>query len=208
MAYLTIQELQAKNVIDDIKNATTEDEIRLQFLLDYCTSLIDAYVGFSFKKEESKVVYIDGEGRNKIALPQRIYNIISIFNSYGYMYNNNTLRILGERQRYILNTYEDFEEGFDNIIITGDFGWETVPEDVINCLIILCNGNYNILNDPEIMESVSGPFDSEKIGDYSYSLKKKINHITGELLRSTGNINVDQILDKYRIQNDFSIGVI
>jgi hypothetical protein len=58
------------------------------------------------------------------------------------------------------------------------------------------------------MESSSGPFESEKIGDYSYSLKKQINNVTGELLRSTGNINVDQILDKYRVVSEYSIGVI
>lgn len=208
MAYLSVNELKEKNVIDEIKNAVAEDDNRLQFLLDYCSSLIDAYVGFSFVKEEDKTIYVDGEGRNKIALPKRIYNIISVRNTDGYSYINSTLRIVGERQRHILNTYETFHEGFDNIEVRGDFGWDTVPEDVINCLIVLCNGNYNILNDAEKMESSSGPFESEKIGDYSYSLKKQINNVTGELLRSTGNINVDQILDKYRVASEFSIGVI
>ena len=208
MAYLSVNELKEKNVIDEIKNAVAEDDNRLQFLLDYCSSLIDAYVGFSFVKEEDKTIYVDGEGRNKIALPKRIYNIISVRNTDGYSYINSTLRIVGERQKHILNTYETFSEGFDNIEVRGDFGWDTVPEDVINCLIVLCNGNYNILNDAETMEHSSGPFESEKIGDYSYSLKKQINNVTGELLRSTGNINVDQILDKYRVPSEFSIGVI
>jgi hypothetical protein len=208
MAYLTVADLKLKNVIDEIKNAVDGDELRLQSLLDHCTSLIDAYVGSTFKSELAKTIYVDGENRNKIALPQRIYNIISVATTDGYMYNNSNLRIAGDKKRAILNVAEDFEEGFDNIEVKGDFGWETVPSEVIDCLVILCNGNYGILNDAEKLENASGPFDSERIGDYSYSLKKQINNITGEQLRSTGNVTVDQILDKYRVANDFYIGVI
>ena len=208
MAYLNVQSLKDKNVIDEIKNSTEEAELRLQSLIDYCSALIDAYVGFSFTKELEKTVYVDGEGRNKIALPKRMYNIISVITTDGYMYNKSKLRIVGERQKTILNTYEDFTEGFDNIEVKGDFGWETVPDAIIDCLVILCNGNYTILNDSEKLENASGPFDSEKIGDYSYSIKKKINNVTGEQISSTGNINVDQILEGFRFQNSFSIGVI
>jgi hypothetical protein len=63
MAYLTIAELKTKSVIDSIKNATTEDDIRLQLLLDYCSALIDSYVGFRFVPETNSSIYVDGEGR-------------------------------------------------------------------------------------------------------------------------------------------------
>lgn len=208
MLYLSVEELKTKNVVDEIKNSLPEDDNRLLSLLKYCTSIIESYVGYAFTSEEDLTIYVDGEGRNKIALPKRIYNIKSVSSVYGYNYSITSLRIVGDSQKYILNLRESFAEGYDNIEVYGDFGWEVVPDEIIECLVILCNGNYNLLNDLQKLESASGPFESEKIGDYQYSLKKGLNNVTGDYIRSTGNTTIDQILDKYRTLNEFSIGVI
>jgi hypothetical protein len=206
MAYLTVSELKNCNVIDEIKNVSSEEEIKLQSLIQYCSSLIDSYVGFSFVKEEDITLYEDGDGNNLIALTKRILEIKSITTTKGTSYNTNNTRIIGNKHNKILNVEEDFEDGVLNLVIVGDFGWESVPLDVVDCLIILCNGNYNILNDGDTLEKLSGPFQQERIGDYSYTLTKRQNSITGDNIDTTGNIQVDQILDKYR--SNFSIGVV
>lgn len=206
MAYLTVEQLKTMNVVDIIKNATAEQDIKVQAVLNYCSSLIDAYVGFSFVEEKDVTIYTDGDGHNKIALPKRIIKITSISTTDGYNYSVSDMRIVGERKKKVLNVKESFDDGCDNLVVVGDFGWETVPQDVIDCLVLLCNSNYNILNDEEVLDKLARPFQQEKIGDYSYTLDKKYNSVTGDNIDTTGNINVDQILDKYR--DDFSIGVV
>lgn len=210
MAYLTIEELKEKTTIDSIKNAPTEDDNRLQLLLDYCSSLIDSYVGFKFESETDTVIYVDGDGEKKLALPKRIYNIISVKNiNDGYMYNSTDLKIVGKNKKQILNLKEEFEEGYgvENLEVRGDFGWEEVPADVINCLIMLCNGNFDYLGDEEKLQHATGPFKREKIGNYEYELKAKTNSVTGSEIETTGNTQVDLILEHYR-EDNFSIGVI
>jgi hypothetical protein len=216
MAYLTIDELKQKSVIDSIRNAGTEDDMRLQLLLDYCTALIDAYVGFSFTPMLNKTIYFDGDDTKKITLPYRIINIISVtalthdypFNAlvdgHPYVYNNTDMRIVGSRQNQILNLRERFQEGEDNLEIICDFGWDTVPDEIINCLVVLCNANYDYLGDEEKLSLASGPFKSEKIANYEYQIKDTSKSENS----TTGNAQVDAILEYYQDQEDFSIGVV
>jgi hypothetical protein len=208
MAYLTVEELKSNpGVTDTIKGTEVEQEVRLQFLLDYCSLLIDSYTQTSFTKSENEIIYIDGTGDNEIRLPKKIYNIKDV-RTYddSLVYSLTDLLIVGNG-RTIFSRTTDFQEGEYNIKITGDFGWATVPQDIINCLILLCNGNFCILDDEEVLTKIAGPFKSEKIGNYSYEIKQRLNTVTGETIDSTGDVKVDQILDKYRISR-LDIGVI
>lgn len=208
MPYLDINELKQLNVIDEIKNATAEDNVRLQYLLDYCTHLIDSYIGYSFVYEPNKTIFVDGEGTNQIALPTRIMNIRSVQTTDGYVYDKNTLHIVGTHNNKILSLRDKFPDGCYNIIVNADFGWERVPKEVIDCLVMLCNGRYESITDSETLSKASGPFKSETIGDYRYEIRSNIDAHTGGLIETTGNAEVDRILKKYIMKNDVFIGVI
>lgn len=206
MSYLTVEELKTRNVIEEIRDANPESDIALQFLIDYCSALIDSYVGFSFVKEEDKTIHVSGEDSKKLALQKRIYNLLAV-KTINKIYNIKNIRIVGDKQKQLLSLDEYFEEGYLNIEVKGDFGWVSVPKDVIDCLVILCNGNFNSILDAESLERASGVFSEERIGDYHYKIDKRMNPFTGEQMDSTGNMRVDQILDKYK-DDDFFIGVI
>lgn len=208
MPYLTVSELREKSSLDSIREAAESANAEIQFLIEYCTALIDSYVGYSFVNEPDRVIYTDGEGTSTIALHKRIYNIISIKDSSGYVYDINSMRIADyAKNRKIINSRERFEDGVENIEVRGDFGWPVVPDDVVMCLVLLCNGNYSYLSDEDKMQQAMGPFKSEKIGNYSYDLKNKVNSVTGEEIDTTGDTRVDLILNKYKSDN-FSIGVV
>lgn len=207
MAYLTIAELKLRSAVDEIKNANSGDDSKLQTLLDYCSLLIDSYVGFSFSKEANKTVYVDGEDSNQIALPQRIITFTSITEiNDSYSYDISKVRIVGDKKRKLISSLEDFKEGFYNLAVVGDFGYEDTPDDVEECLVLLCNGYFNIIDDSDTFKKMTSPFLEEAIGDYRYKLDKKINSVTGENVDTTGNTIVDQILNKYR--DSISIGVV
>jgi len=207
MAYLTVAELKEKSFIGEIINAPVEDDSLLEALIAICSKTVDAYVGYPFVQETGITLYMDGDGNNRLAPQKRILSITSISTiDQAVTYNNSDLKITGDVRRRILNSAESFEDGVDNIVIVGDFGWATVPEDVQDAVALLCNSTYVIITDSSKIGIASGPFTSEKIGDYSYTLDKRYNIDTGTKLDSTGNLEVDLILDKYRIE--FSIGVI
>lgn len=208
MAYLTLEELKSSpGVIYSIREAEVQLDEKLQFLLEYCSLLIDSYTKTSFTKETDKQIFVDGSGHNKIRLPEKIYNIKDVRTYDGYVvYSLNELLIV-DKNKSIFSRNVDFEEGDYNIQVTGDFGWESVPQDIINCLILLCNGNFYILDDEDLLAKIAGPFKSEKIGNYSYDLRQRLNTVTGEAIDSTGDVKVDQILDKYRVDT-IDIGVI
>jgi len=55
--------------VDTIAGVVDEDnDAKLQALLNYCTLLIESYVGFSFALESGKTISIDGDGDNQLAL--------------------------------------------------------------------------------------------------------------------------------------------
>lgn len=194
--------------VDTIAGVVDEDnDAKLQALLNYCTLLIESYVGFSFALESGKTISIDGDGDNQLALPQRIIAITSITNlTSNYSYDINSIRIVGNNQKRLISSLDTFQQGYYNIEIVGDFGYTTVPEDVLDALTLLCNGYFYIIDDSDTLKKMTGPFAQEQIGDYSYKLASKIGSITSDNVDTTGNPNVDQILSKYR--EILSIGVV
>lgn len=196
--YLTVEEYKNRiGVLPEIIQC--EDENKLAFLLEYCSLIINSYTQTTFSSEVDKTIYVDGEGTNKLFLPERIYAIKSI-STYdnSIIYDLKDL-LITDKNMAILSRKYNFDESDQNIKITGDFGWEAVPEDVITCLVLLCNSHFYTIYDDDLYQKIAGPFSSEKIGNYSYQLRDRLNKVTGEEMVTTGDAKVDQILDKYRI---------
>lgn len=202
--YITVDELKQKTNLQEIKDYQNTDF--LEILIRLCSHLIDSYVGYSFTKEEGVSILVDGEGTSKLFLPKRIINVTLVKDiEIDYVYNINDIKIVNDRTAlYVKN--DVFASGIDNIKVVGDFGWEKVPKDVIDAMVILCGSYFYVLQDVDILRIQAGPFKSETIGDYSYQLKDKINSLKGEDEIGTGNQLVDQILQKY--VKDFDVWVI
>lgn len=198
MAYLTIEELKSSpGLLPEIRDS--EDISNLEFLLEFCSFIIDSYTGTTFKNESDKTIYVDGNGSNKLFLPNRIFNIKSVSTFDNTIeYSLKDLVICDNNNSILSRTY-DFPAGDQNIKVFGDFGWELVPKDVILSLVLLCNSYYFTIRDEDILQKISGPFSAEKIGNYSYQLRDRLNKVTGEEMSTTGDFKVDQLLDKYKI---------
>lgn len=193
MAYLTISELKSSNVLDEIKDC---DDLKLQFLLDYCSGLIDAYVENDFYAYPNQSKIVSGEGEKILPLPKRIYNIIQVKDILSNIQYANV--IIKEDNESLYCRDDVFDDDVSNIEVIGDWGWKEVPSDVKLCLIRLCNTHFDNVNDEDTFKKWSSPFKSEKIGNYQYQLKDLTNMITGEEIKTTGDPYVDKILDKYK----------
>lgn len=224
MGYLEVSDLKNKVVLDAIKNCTDDNQI--QYLIDYCTLLIKAYtkVDFTSHANESKLVTCDGE--QIIALPQRMYNLTQVYDIVHSIDYTDHAILLDDGKQILIRELISSSRQFKNLVInnhnyrepnedlyqfniTGDWGWANVPEDVINCLVILCNQNFDKLTNPETISKMGSPFISEKLGNYQYQLRSSYNGSTtqDEVIQTTGDPYVDQVLDLYRI-SDYSIEVI
>jgi hypothetical protein len=203
MGYLTIEELKQGGVTSEILNCN--DHVRIQFLIDYCSAIIDGYTGTDFYSYLNVTKIVDGEGKKTLPLPKRLYNLIEIkdvINNVVY-----TTAKLKSNNREIYCRDDIFDADIENIQIIGDWGWEAVPEKIKNVLISLCNRNFETLGDEEALKRITGPYKKEDIGDYSYELKTSFNLVTGNKIESTGDSTLDMILDDFKI-SDFDIGVI
>lgn len=218
MSYLTIEELKTFNVIPEITSC--EDEPRLQFLIDYCSGIIDGYTEKDFNSYPGLTILVDGDGEKTLALPKRLYKLTQVrdvINNYIYANDNSGWGSNSNGQdntpilRMIPNTiycrHRKFDSDVQNIEVIGDWGYEKVPEKVLLVLVALCNRNFVNLSDPELLKRITGPYQSETLGDYQYALKNTWNSTDREIVQTTGDIYLDEILDKFR-DSDFSIGVI
>ena len=211
MGYLTIAELKACNVISEI--SLCDNDVRVQFLIDYCSGIIDGYTEKDFKSYPGETIMVDGDGEKILALPKRLYKLTrltDILNNYEYINNSygvsNPILRIDSHEIYCRD--QRFDSDIENIQVIGDWGYEKVPEQIILVLVALCNRNFENLADEELLKRVTGPYQSETIGDYQYALKNTWNVSTDrEIIKTTGDIYLDQILDKFR-DSDFSIGVV
>lgn len=76
-----------------------------------------------------------------------------------------------------------FPEGTGNIEVTGTCGWASCPPAIKKAVIILCKTE----NDPTLYQRYS-QFDSERLGDYSYSKSTKF---------LTGVVEADKLILSY-----------
>lgn len=203
MGYLTVDQLLNSNVIADIKNCA--DTNRLQYLIDYCTAIINGYCNTDFNNYPNETILADGEGIQLLNLGKRIYRLESVTDVVTKEIYPNV--IIYSDKRFLFNRESTFSDDCANIEVVGDFGWETVPQDVINVLVALCNMYYGLLNDASALGKSVGPLKSESIGDYSYQLRSYNDTIYAEGVDTTGDPRLDLILDKYKV-SDIDIGVI
>ena len=149
-------------------------------LLDRAERIVNAWTRQVFTKE-TKTLRVTGSGSRMLILPERLAVFTKIdfldlddggtvvlsseetkdiFNRFWYLIaepNFSTPRSRGPRGR--------FPDQEDNIEITGDWGYASVPPEVSDatCLvaerIFVTQGNKSL---------ISGEFQSERIGDYKY----------------------------------------
>lgn len=199
MGYITVEELLASAVIDEIKNCI--DTNKLQFLIDYCSDIIDSYTGTDFYKYEKETRSYDGYGSRKLPLDKRLYNLISVEDTIHFKNYNNV--IVRSNKYELYNREELFISDTENISVTGDWGWEYVPGKIIVVLISLCNQLFTNIDDEDRLKNAAGPYKQEQIGDYSYQLKDNKTDYT----ITTGDSKLDNILDEFSVYK-FSIEVI
>ena len=220
MGYLTVSELRASPVapvdpsetpsdpeapevtytnpcvLEDIHDL---DDEQIQYLIDYCTELINAYTGNDFNSYPEETRSFSGEDMNTLYI-DRIYNIKSIMclddNNLvdKYRVSSNKRIIIGESL---------FNDGIENYSITGDWGYEEIPTVVKLCMYILINSNYSNLFDEDRIKSAGSPFKSEKIANYQYT--KEDNNESNE--DTTGNARVDYLLTPFKVDS-YAIGVV
>jgi len=77
---------------------------------------------------------------------------------------------------YLTDEDGTFPKGTKNIKVTGTYGWASCPEPIKQAVIILCR--YE--NDNTLYTAYSD-FDSERLGDYSYSRSSDKQYLTGVL---------------------------
>lgn len=200
MGYITVADLQNSGVLASIKSCT--DTARLQGLIDYCSLIIDSYTNTDFNNYVGETICVDGEGSNILRLPKRIYNVSSVKDIIDNTVYSNVAII--NKNMNLITRESTFSDDCANIEVVGDWGWETIPSNVITVLVALCNQNFESLVDAERLKYRTGPFKSEQLGDWSYD---KGTLATLEDIETTGDSKLDGILDKYRISK-FGIGVV
>lgn len=207
MSYIDILEVREYSFLPEVLEILDTNPKFLESLLTITSSIIDSYVGHSFKSY-AKVIETDGDGTNCLRLDEPAISLTCITinpDTFPILLDNSNFSIRDNGRNIILKN-GIFDDGFCNVVLDGIFGYAEVPKDVLECVVLLCNSYYDLITDSEQLSRIAGPYQSEKIGNYSYTLKNKINQITGEDVRTTGNSLVDEILDKYK--RKISVGVI
>ncbi len=176
-SYITAIDCKAATVLADF---LALDNAVVDRLLDRAERIVNAWTHQVFTKV-TKTLRVTGSGSRMLILPERLAVFTSvkfldlddggtvvlsseetkdIFNRFWYLIaepNFSTPRSRGPRGR--------FPDQEDNIEITGDWGYASVPPEVSDatCLvaerIFVTQGNKSL---------ISGEFQSERIGDYKY----------------------------------------
>lgn len=180
MAWVTKQ--QCKDFADEIPEVTGASDTYLDGLISRAERMIKRLTEQDFSSELATAKDVDGSGNTTLGLDIRLYSIdsivvdTSIMTDYVYLkYGDNySLLKFDPDPVYAYRSHRNYSSAFsyifsfgvENITITGDWGWSAVPDD-IKTLDKMLVRNLSI-NDANA-RGASGPFLTEKIGDYSYS---------------------------------------
>jgi len=197
--YITRAELRSdpyKISIDDADNKY------LEILQGITYDMINLFCEQDFEQEGAVDDYneekIDGTGKDTIFTPKRLLTLEKIrVYSQTDSYTDYTASNFVVKKKYISwNVYSEltgsgryqvdrFSEGNNNIGIFGIWGWSDYP-DAIKYL----QGKLiqKMIND----KSFANKFSQEKVGDFSYTLVKDEDRITGDF-------ELDLIIKKYRL---------
>ena len=210
-SYITLDQIHNPEFgfIDEIYELEKSNSTFVSSLLSVVTSIIDTYVGHDFRCK-SEILSLDGDGSSLILLdvPAVSLDYITINEDTNnpVILDNSYFILKDKGKKIFLKNGLRTMDGVCNVTVEGMFGYKEVPEDVLQSCVLLANSYYSLLSDSEQLGRIVGPYQSEKIGNYSYALKSSINAITGDNINTTGNPIVDKILDKYK--EKISIGVV
>lgn len=180
MAYATALDCKAISAIPAVQ-AKIDADLDTKYI-PRAERIVNAWTRQNFNKA-TKTIRMTGSGSRIQVLPERLAvlttvkfleldsggkTIVSeeevddVFNRFWYMIGEANFSTPRKRSKF--GSFPDME---DNIEVTGDFGYSTVPDEVrdATCLIV-----EKIIVDEASAVKKSGAFKSEKIGDYSYTL--------------------------------------
>lgn len=165
--------------------------------------LINIYCNQSFDFEEDVQKVVFGKWANLLELPRKMYNLqevildetditsdLEIYEEFWLKptwVTSATMKFT-DIKRGITEPSFYFHEGF-KYYVTGDWGWQFVPENISLAAMILVNDYF--CDDTLLREH--GVIDTQ-LGDRSMEFKR-------DLWGTTGNYNVDQLLADYTFFN-------
>ena len=210
-SYITLDQLHNPKFgfIEEIYELEKTNAPFVNSLLTTVSSIIDTYVGHDFRST-SMIMSLDGDGSSLIMLdvPAVSLNYVTLDDntSNPTILDSDYFVLKDNGKKIFLKDGLRTKDGVCNITVEGIFGYKEVPFDVLQSCVLLANSYYELLSDSEQLGRIVGPYQSEKIGNYSYALKSSINAITGDTINTTGNPVVDRMLNKYK--QKISIGVV
>ena len=197
--YTSAQEV--RDMYPDLASKSNEEIYRKEQI---ARRIINVYCNqsFDFEKAVTKIVY--GKSANVLLLPRKLYTITSVkvddtddVTSDIEIYNEEWLKPTWvttttmkfvDIKRGITEPSHYFREG-EKYYVKGDWGWEYVPENIRLASMILINDYF--CDDTLLREH--GVVDAQ-MGDRSLEFRR-------DLLGTTGNYNVDQLLADYTYFN-------
>jgi hypothetical protein len=149
MAYPTTAELVAASTVAELTSLTEEQQDALR---SSAISAIEDWCGQSFLPEDDATKIVRSEGGAELYLPKRLRSLTSMQTSGGAEHELAAVHVADEGDMLLFKSgvvgvgyYEqalfevsggDYPQGFkkDLLTITGDWGWETVPEPVVTAI--------------------------------------------------------------------------
>lgn len=143
--YPSAEELVAASSVDALTSLTDEEQ---QALRDASIAAIEEFCNQSFELELDATKYVDGPGTGVLYLPKRLVNLTAIdvpdsalaLSDVALSATNDIISIrpdsiIGNYYTNVLRELNDhlplnFVWGRQNITITGDWGWSSVPDAV------------------------------------------------------------------------------
>jgi hypothetical protein len=195
MSYASAADVKAYSAVAEVLAKSDAD---LAKFVSRAERLINAFTRQNFNKSASKKILVDGTGSQRLPLPERIVTLSQMrfleVSDGGAIIdaslvvtdvfiNKGWVLIAGDEDVYLRRrigkNYSDdggiiFPLGKQNIELTGEFGYATVPDEVkdATCAIV----ERMIVNEASAKAKQS-VFKSESIGDYSYTMADDANSI-------------------------------
>lgn len=139
--------------------------------------------------EHSATVTLDGNGQQRLPHEQdkKLTGVSSLTVDSSAIsadsYSFNEVEIYYEDDAESVWNVEDtapvFRRGIQNVVIAGDWGWETTPYSITRVAILMVQMELALIGEASPVPGGSAGFKSERLGDYSYTLADGQQPITG-----------------------------
>ena len=205
-----ITKIESKAYSSGVPEVTGAGDPYLDAVILRSEALIKNWTEQDFEKEAATTKLENGNGANSFWLNKRLYALTilivdtSVLTDYAYLEfgdNFTTLKFdpdpafaYRSYRHYQSNYTYEFSYGVKNISIKGDWGWAAIPEEMktLDKMLVerLCIADSN-------SRATSSMFNSERIGDYSYSK----NSIKEMKLAGIFDTEMLGLIQKYQWQN-------